>query len=152
VQVKLGSGTVITGMEEGMVGMCKGEVRLFRFAPHVAFDDPNKRFSRKPVKTGALRCPRHGPRPPPALALEPRAVAAARGGAVTRGVWCPRVAGQAVLYQIEVLGVLRPFTLPWYKEVVGVPGLVGCLVLAWAAYEAYKSYKRAQKRGKKKAK
>jgi hypothetical protein len=75
---------------------------------------------------------------------------------VTRGVRCPRAAGQAVLYQIEVLGVLRPFTLPWYKEVaakqVGVPGLVGCLVLAWAAYEAYKFYKRAQKRGKKKAK
>jgi hypothetical protein len=46
-------------MEEGMVGMCKGEVRMFRFAPHVAFDDPNKRFSRKPVKTGALRCPLH---------------------------------------------------------------------------------------------
>jgi len=51
-KVKIGGGTVITGMEEGMKGMCKGETRLFRFAPHVAFDDPAKSFSRKPVKPG----------------------------------------------------------------------------------------------------
>mmetsp|Transcript_1938 Transcript_1938/g.3519 ORF Transcript_1938/g.3519 Transcript_1938/m.3519 type:complete len:200 (+) Transcript_1938:69-668(+) len=49
----LGGGTVLRGMEVGMEGMCVGETRVLLIPPHLAFDDPTKRFSRKPVKAGS---------------------------------------------------------------------------------------------------
>ena len=38
----------------GIEGMCVGETRLVRIPPELAFDDPQKRFKKKPVKTGSV--------------------------------------------------------------------------------------------------
>jgi hypothetical protein len=49
LQIKIGRGQVIRGMEAGLTGLCLNEEVIAEIPPHMAFDDPSKQFTNKPV-------------------------------------------------------------------------------------------------------
>ena len=49
----LGAGNVLRGMEEALMGVCKDDELTAEIPPEWAYDDPNKKFTRKPVPEGS---------------------------------------------------------------------------------------------------
>jgi hypothetical protein len=52
LMVHVGAGQILAGMEQALVGMCRGEQVSATIPPHLAYDDPSKQFQRKPVPDG----------------------------------------------------------------------------------------------------